>query len=215
MQGQQGLLATRGHGDVAAQRVEKGAHDGAHFGFVLDQQHPQALRHLLACAGVVVDCRRVGSAGAGNVEREGGSDAGQAVDGDRAFGLLDEPVHRAQAEAGAATGFFGCEERLEGAFLHLVGHAAAGVGDRNRDEALDRCARRVGFIANTVRQSGTSFGSKTQAATLGHRIAGIDRDVQQGRLELPRVGQHRRAGRRHLDLDADALVECASQHVGQ
>ena len=49
----------------------------------------------------------------------------------------------------------------------------------------------------------------------GHRVARVDRDVEQRGFELARIGQHDRAVRRDGDLDRDALVERAPQHVGE
>ncbi len=42
-------------------------------------------------------------------------------------GLLDDPVHGRQAQAGALTGRFGGEERVERALRRLGRHARTGV----------------------------------------------------------------------------------------
>ena len=58
-------------------------------------------------------------------------------------------------------------------------------------------------------------GAETERAPFRHGIACVDRDVEQRRLELARVGEHLEARRRHLDVDPDALVERAAEQVGE
>src|ERR1700676_2159084 len=48
-------------------------------------------------------------------------------------GTRDETIHLRQSEAGALAGFLGREERVEGLFPDLLRHAAAVVGDKDRD----------------------------------------------------------------------------------
>ncbi|MNS68183.1 hypothetical protein D3C72_1014570 [compost metagenome] len=99
-------------------------------------------------------------------------------------------------------------------FHDRVGHAGAAVGDGERDEA----AAGVGvaqFLAHGGGQGVAGLGAKVQAPALGHGVARVDGDVQQRRFELARVGAHGGAGVVGVDLDLDALVERAAQHVGE
>ena len=66
----------------------------------------------------------------------------------------------------------------------------------------------AGNAANTL-------GTKAQQAAVGHRVARVDGDVEQRRLELTRIRQHRRALRRDGNVDRDPLIERAPKHVGE
>ena len=99
-------------------------HDAAHFGIVLDQQHPQA------CAAAAARCAALAAfAGAGTRRSAAGTASrwcrrrARCRSCDGAARLLGEAVHGGQAQAGAAPGFLGREEGLEGALLHRFGHA--------------------------------------------------------------------------------------------
>src|SRR5262249_11802124 len=71
-------------------------------------------------------------------------------------GLLDDPVDRRQPEAGPLAHFLGGEERLEEVRPHLVGHAAARVGDREKH--LGRGTTRPRTTAVLLRRSCSGGG---------------------------------------------------------
>ncbi len=186
----------------------------AHRGIVLDQHHAQPgwNRRVDDVAGGI---RHVRGGRFRQVERDGGAGADRAGHRDRAARLLDEAVHGAEPEPGAAALRLGGEEGLEGALAHRVRHAAAGVDDVDRGTGVARSAQVLQLALHAVRQRGAAAAAKAQRAAVRHRVAGVDRDVQQRRLELHRVGQRVRAIGVDVDLDADALVDGAVQHAGQ
>ena len=205
------LLGARAGNDRASERAQKIEHHLAHIGIVLDQQDAHPAAHGALALGRVFDRQR--GFGGGDIERDRRAGAERARDRDRALRLAHEAIDGAQAQAGAAAAFLGGEKRLEGALAHLVGHAAAVVGDRDRDEAPAVRAG-LGFAVDIARQRVAGPGAKAQPAAARHRIARIDRDIEQRRFELAGVGQAGRAGRR-IHVDPDMLVERAAQHVGQ
>jgi hypothetical protein len=131
------------------------------------------------------------------------------------LGLLDEAIHRAQAQSGSAAGFLRREEGLEHTLLDFFRHARSGVGHDHRDKPIVRGTRILELAANRRRQRRHGLAAKLQLPPFRHRVEGIDCDVQECRFELAGVSQHRRTRRRRLHLDDDALVERASQHAGQ
>ncbi len=74
----------------------------------------------MACTWPGLGRHRGGCFPGRKIECQGRARAGLAVDAQRAARLLDEAVHRAQAEAGAAPRRLGGEEGLERALLHLL-----------------------------------------------------------------------------------------------
>ena len=50
-----------------------------------------------------------------------------------------------------------------------------------------------------------------QHAAVGHRVAGVDREVEDGDLELGRVGHHRH----QLLVEVEALLDPRAEHVAQ
>ena len=90
-----------------------------------------------------------------------------------AAGLGGEAVDLGKAEAGPLADRLGGEEGLEGARRHLGRHPLAGVRDRDRD---------------LVRSPAGCASTRVSRPPLRHRVAGVDRGVEQGGLEL---GRHR------------------------
>src|SRR4051812_33261038 len=64
----------------------------------------------------------------GQLDPEGGADAGGGLHGDGAAGVTDDAVDGGEAEPGAPVVRLGAEERLENAVLDLWAHPGAGVG---------------------------------------------------------------------------------------
>jgi len=109
-----------------------------------------------------------------------------AVDRAVPSGLFDETVDLRQAEAGALPGFLGREEGLERPFPHLPGHAAAGIGNGDQDVLPGRdlvMRLGIGLVEERVR------GLDRQLAVSRHRVARVDRQIEQRMLELVGVDQ--------------------------
>ena len=125
-------------------------------------------------------------------------------------GLLDEPVDDAEAEAGALAGGLGREERLEHAVAELGCDADAGIGHRQhhvgpRRQAVGR--RRVAFADRDI------AGRDGKAPAGGHRIARVDDEVQERRLDLRRIGLRHAQALAGIDGQLDALADHAPHHV--
>src|SRR5207302_9376355 len=103
-------------------------------------------------------------------------------------GLLDETVYLAEPETRAGIDRFCREERLEGAVHDLLGHAGAVIGHRDHD-VLARQDLRIGPAITLVEKGVAGF--ECQLAAVAHRVARIDREVQQRAFEF--IG---------IDLDA-------------
>ena len=148
---------------------------------ILSGRGASALRRRLDTArGIGAPAR--GSTGSHS--RDGGAVAELALDGDGAARLLGEAAHHGEAEAGALADALGGEERLGGVREGLRVHARAGVGDGEADIAA---GRQVGRRLVTVLR----VGGDGQPAAIGHGVPGIDREIEDGELELVGVDQHR------------------------
>ena len=102
---------------------------------------------------------------------------------------LDDPVDHGQAKTGAQLAL-GREERLEDAAADRVGNADAGVGDLDPDPAAVR------------------GGAQAEATALGHRVDGVEDDVDQRLAELRLAATDGRDRPRvDVDLDRDAPGE--------
>jgi hypothetical protein len=69
--------------------------------------------------------------------------------------------------------------------------------------------RQVAAVAYKFRRQGNR-----ERAAIGHGIARIDREVEQGKLDLVVIRQSRRQPRRHVELDGDRRANRATQKVG-
>ena len=119
--------------------------------------------------------------------------ADDTLDADAAVVLLDDLPAHTQPQAGAAVavlvGQLGREERLEDLPQVLRGDPGTRVGDLD----LDRVA--VVALADF----------EPQAAAVEHRLAGVDDEVQDDLLDLPRHDHGRRPALEAL-LDLDAVL---------
>ena len=100
-------------------------------------------------------------------------------------GLFHEAIDLAQAQARSAASALRCVERVKRALDDLWRHACPRVGDS--DEHVLACGNLrvltgISFVKVRVR----SFNR--QAAAVGHGVAGIDAQVQEGVLKLAGVG---------------------------
>ena len=161
--------------------------------------------------------RRRGGATLGARVRAGGRQheahmralAGGAADADVAAGLAHESVHHRQAEAAAAAEGLGGEEGLEHALQHRRLDALAGVADVDLHVVARRHLDHAGERGVELAQR----NGDRQLAAFGHGVAGVDREVEDGVLELVRVDQgvQRRAGQ--AQVDADRLAQRAREQV--
>ena len=121
---------------------------------------------------------------------------------------MGEAEDLAEAEAGALADRLGGEERLERAFPDFLGHAAAGVGDRKLEifAGLD--------VADGIGGHGHILGGDRQAAVAVHRVAGVDREIEDRIFELVRIDEHRPGFGVEPGLDLDPLAQRAVEQVG-
>ena len=117
-------------------------------------------------------------------DAERGALTGLGVDIDKAAGLLDDAIHRRQAEAGALADFLGREERLKDLVDDLRGNAGAGVDDIDPHIFRRRHAL-VGEAPGLLRCH--VGGSNRQRAAIGHRIAGVNGQIDDHLLELRQI----------------------------
>ena len=123
-----------------------------------------------------------------------------------AAGLLHEAVHHAQPEPAAGAWALGGEERLEYPLPDLGRHAGPGIRDGQGDIGARLQFGRLTFHRHQP-------GVDDEMAALGHGVARVDRQVQQGVLDLTRIGHHHRDARSQPRLDADLLAQAAAQQV--
>ena len=154
----------------------------AHRRFVFHHQHQlvrfaagQALRRA---GGLRVGLR---AGQARQVDLGGGALAGLRIHLHVAARLAHEAIDLAQAQAGAAAHVLGGEEGVEGLGQHLGRHAAAGVADGHHHVLAGRQAGVLGHVALVQPGVGSFDG---QAAAVGHRVAAIDRQVEDGVFQL-------------------------------
>ena len=123
---------------VVSVELERLAHIGADDLLVLDDEDRSRCALAWPERGRLPQDRPPAPLDAREVDRERGTRAGRAVDVDLAAGLLDDPVHRREAEPRAAGILLGGVEGLERVRADLLGHADAGVPDGDRREPARR-----------------------------------------------------------------------------
>jgi signal transduction histidine kinase len=100
----------------------------------------------------------------------------------RAARLTDHTEDHRQTQARALAHFFRREERLEGALDNFPAHSAPGVAQRHKDAVLaGYFSRQLGVL------SGNVCCLNDENAASRHRIARVESDVQQRRLNLADV----------------------------
>ncbi|KAG0934639.1 hypothetical protein G6F31_016073 [Rhizopus arrhizus] len=144
------------------------------------------------------------------VEREARADTRLASHIHLAFRLLYEAEHLAEPEAGAGAHALGGEERFENAIddrridaCTAVGHADGGERALHRRGEADRWHR------------GDLFNIDHHAALAVDRIACIDRDVDQGGVQLRAVQQYRQRCAGQVRRHRDARTEHGADDVRQ
>ena len=206
---QRGGLERVGAGDgVVAEFLQRAGRRREHAGIVLHDKDVDAAARGGGREEVVDRGRRDGGAGvAWKVERHRGATARRGVDRDAAAMLADEGEDLAEAEARALARFLGGEEGLEDALGDLGRHAAAVVGDAERD-VLARLA-----AADRLRfQHGRARHDADRAAAVD-RVARVDREVEDDVLELDAVGADAPAVGAVLRDQGDAVAQRPVEQV--
>lgn len=126
--------------------------------------------------------------------------------------LLDEAVNLAQPKSRAFAYGLRREEGLKRLRHGLPVHAAAGITDRY-DDVLPRhhfaVGRDIGFIDMGV------AGLERQLSSIWHGIPSVDGEIEDGGLELVRVGFRAPQTGAEDGLYGDGLAESAMDHFGK
>ena len=130
-----------------------------------------------------------------------------AVIAHRAARLRGQAVHHREAEPGALAGALGGEERLGRALQRRLVHAGAGVADGDADIIARLPAR-----AHLPGRDALAMRGDRQLPAMRHRIARIEREVEQRQFELVRIDPDRRQIGREVggDLDRRARASAAA-----
>ncbi len=184
--------------------------EGADVIIVLDDQDRFFVATDLDRAGLVILLRHAVDQQPRQVELDGGAMLLLRIDLHMAAGLLDEAIDLAEPETGAAADVLGREERLEHARQHILGHAAAGVGDGDHHIGAGRHFGLGGGVALVEPGVG---GFDGQVAAGRHRVAGVDGEVEDGRFELVGIGLDPPQAGRGNDLHPDRLAQRAAEQV--
>ena len=137
--------------------------------------------------------------------------AGLAVDLHVAAGLLDEAVDLREAEAGALADILGGEERLEGAGRIIARLMPTPVSVIDTTHILP--GRDLGLRSGIGLVEIGIGGLDRELAAVRHRVAGVDREVQDRALELVGIGEAAPQAARQHGLDRDLLAERAAQQL--
>src|SRR5262245_49817114 len=112
-------------------------------------------------------------------ESKGASLSDLAVDVDETAVSLNNSIHDGQAQARAALLSFGGEEGFKDSLTGFLVHACPGVGD------LDVRIGTVRFGKTLPHFSSRSLGcADRQRASLGHRVPGVETDIDERLLQL-------------------------------
>ena len=135
--------------------------------------------------------------------------ARRTVQGQQSLRLGGKGIGLRQAEPGALPWRLGSEERIEGARHHLGRHAHAVVAHAQ----LQVVARRQAFGRRVGRGQCEIPGADPQPAAAAHRIARIDRQVQQCQVELQGLDPDRPQAAVECGLDDDAVGHGATDQL--
>ena len=135
---------------------------------------------------------------------------GLALEADEAAALADGAVDAGEAESGSLPVRLGGEERLEGPRGRLGVHPVAAVDDR--EDAVGAGGDLL--LAGLRLAELDGAGPDRQRAAGRHRVAGVQGEVDEGRLDPRRVDadEDRLGGRLHDQLDrlAEQVLEQAA-----
>ena len=123
---------------------------------------------------------------------------------------MDEGGDLRQTEAGAMSGLFRREERLKGPPPYIRRHAGAIIANLNDNIGV----RRVPSLTRRVAiRRDRRAGSDRQPATVRHRVARVEDEIEDRILQPVRVDKHRRKRLRELSFECDPLTKSATQHI--
>src|SRR5450756_1547769 len=119
---------------------------------------------------------------------------------DVAVGLLDEAIDHAESETGPLADILGGKERLENTLQNRGGNAVPGIGHLHPDVIS---SGDFAGDANVTVVKNDIAGRDGQLATVRHRVAGVEREIEDGVVELTGIDQRQRdvAGEFRHDLD--------------
>ena len=203
--------AVRRLDDGEAAAFERGARDLADGRLVFHEQDGHTIggwkkdalaRRCTALGG------RCGRCAGGQVDFKHRAFAEFAGDFDPAAMLLHDAMHGGEAEAGALALLLRGEEGLEDALQLLGGNAAATVADAQADRGA---GPGIGLLRDIRRADLHQPGAERQRPALGHRIAGVHREIRDDLIEHGGIGLHCGERRRQLAVQRDVLAERAGE----
>ena len=120
--------------------------------------------------------------------------------------LFDETIYHRKAKTRALACFLGGKERLEHFFQKFSGHAATIVGHCNH-HIVPWHHFWILVSVEAIQVNLLSFNG--QLSTIIHRIARIDREIQDSRFKLRRVNQTVRIARHNINREFNVLAKGA------
>ena len=138
--------------------------------------------------------------------------AGFAGKPHRAAELRRHAVDLRKPEATALADRLGGEERLERVLHDIAGHADTGIDHRDPHVvARIECVQPSGFVSIHISRC------DAQLTAIGHRVSGVDGEVENDKLELRGITRRRPEVGRQIGLDLHESAEAALQqftHAG-
>ena len=199
--GQGGLGAADG-GDARAQEFDQARRDLDHVRVVVDDED-RAVQPDRAFRG-----RRglpLAALGPRQIEGDGGPAARDAARARRPARLAREAVDLAEPQSRALVGLFRREEGIEDLGQDVLGDAHPGVGQAEGHELADQIGVRIARLQDDV------LAGDGEVAAIGHGVSRVDRQVDQGQLEL--VGVH--LDRPQVGRKRDRQPAAIAQRLGQ
>ena len=197
------LLAARRLEHRVPVALQRGARDMPHFTLILgDENRLGAAKRLRRCGRDRWHVDFVRHARQVHLERR--AVTALAVHPNRSAALLDDAVHGRETKTRAFAALLGREERLENPRLRRLVHSGAGIGDgQHHVRAGDGAAmgRRVRGVELDVRRLDRQLPARQ------HRVASVDREVDDDLLDLPRIGVDAIERRRQPRLELDVLAD--------
>ena len=126
-------------------------------------------------------------------------------------GLLREAVDHRQPEPAPRSDVLRGEERLERPLLDLLRHTAPGVGHGDHNIAPGAS---LGVQTHVIEVELRILRRDAQFSSAGHRVAGIDGQVENGVLQLARVDLGPPEIGIRFGLDLNGLAERAPKDRG-
>ena len=138
-----------------------------------------------------------------------GAGADLALDRHEPARLPREPVDLAQSQPRALADLLRREERFERALEHVGPHPDAGVASRDH-HVVPRCRS---DRASLSRRDAAIPRRQRETTAVRHRVPRVDREIQDGGLELMRVGLAEPEILARMHVDADTLADRALQQL--